>query len=55
LLFGRYLHLFSESPPYKYSAESYLANVALYPGRSELPFLPANMQVMFSYYRKVIT
>ena len=26
-------------------AESYLANLALYPGRSELPFLPANTQV----------
>jgi hypothetical protein len=55
LLFGRYLHLFSQSSPYQYSGESYLANLALYPGRSELPFLPANTQVMFSYYRKVIT
>lgn len=27
-------------------AESYLANLALYPGRSELPFLPANTQVL---------
>ncbi|KAG8066477.1 hypothetical protein GUJ93_ZPchr0004g38561 [Zizania palustris] len=26
-------------------AEAYLANLALYPGRSELPFLPANTQV----------
>lgn len=27
-------------------AESYLANLSLYPGRSELPFLPANTQVI---------
>ncbi|RLM74275.1 protein COFACTOR ASSEMBLY OF COMPLEX C SUBUNIT B CCB4, chloroplastic isoform X2 [Panicum miliaceum] len=27
-------------------AESYLANLALYPGRSELPFLPANTQAL---------
>lgn len=26
--------------------QSYLANLALYPGRSELPFLPANTQAL---------
>lgn len=28
--------------------ESYLANLSLYPGKSELPFLPSNMQVRHS-------
>ncbi|KAL2940343.1 Protein COFACTOR ASSEMBLY OF COMPLEX C SUBUNIT B CCB4 chloroplastic [Bienertia sinuspersici] len=26
-------------------AQSYMANLSLYPGKSELPFLPANTQV----------
>ncbi|XP_010240534.1 protein COFACTOR ASSEMBLY OF COMPLEX C SUBUNIT B CCB4, chloroplastic isoform X2 [Brachypodium distachyon] len=30
----------------KFTQESYLANLALYPGRSELPFLPANTQAL---------
>ena len=30
-------------------AESYLANLALYPGRTELPFLPTNTQVLIHF------
>lgn len=29
-------------------SESYLANLSLYPGKSELPFLPSNTQVYIS-------
>lgn len=30
-------------------SESYLANLSLYPGKSELPFLPLNTQVLCFY------
>ncbi|XVE84968.1 hypothetical protein DITRI_Ditri17bG0054400 [Diplodiscus trichospermus] len=30
----------------KFGAQSYLANLSLYPGRSELPFLPSNTQAV---------
>jgi hypothetical protein len=30
-------------------AESYLANLSLYPGRTELPFLPVNTQVLVHF------
>lgn len=35
-------------------AESYLANLALYPGRSELPFLPANTQVLIHFILEIL-
>jgi hypothetical protein len=35
-------------------AESYLANLALYPGRSELPFLPANTQVLIHFILEIM-
>ncbi|XVE84969.1 hypothetical protein DITRI_Ditri17bG0054400 [Diplodiscus trichospermus] len=34
----------------KFGAQSYLANLSLYPGRSELPFLPSNTQVSNHVY-----
>lgn len=34
------------------SAESYLANLSLYPGKSELPFLPVDTQVLVNLYGK---
>lgn len=33
-------------------AESYLANLSLYPGKSELPFLPPNTQVCTVFLAK---
>ncbi|XP_022865555.1 protein COFACTOR ASSEMBLY OF COMPLEX C SUBUNIT B CCB4, chloroplastic, partial [Olea europaea var. sylvestris] len=33
----------------KSGSQSYLANLSLYPGKSELPFLPSNTQVIFVY------
>ncbi|KAK6930585.1 Cofactor assembly of complex C subunit B, CCB2/CCB4 [Dillenia turbinata] len=34
----------------KSGAQSYLANLSLYPGRSELPFLPSSIQLVASIF-----
>jgi len=52
----RYFSLSEDVPWYSLNlvffftcSESYLANLSLYPGKSELPFLPLNTQVLCLY------